>query len=34
MVVQDGHLVAQGSPSDLERSSAFYIEALALSGLR
>jgi hypothetical protein len=34
MVIQDGELRAFDEPDVLERSSAFYREALELSGLR
>ena len=34
LVVQSGRVVAQGSPSELERTNRFYREALELSGLR
>lgn len=34
MVIQDGHLIGFDTPSNLERSSEFYREALQLSGLR
>ena len=34
MVIQDGELRGFDTPADLERSNAFYREALALSGMR
>lgn len=34
MVIQDGRLIGFDTPTELERSNAFYREALTLSGLR